>query len=290
MHPDLPLHWRIPLATVLLLQCTKSPDPTVSTSGEMLTGGGPSPSEPSEPTGGVETEGAGAHAPCDRYLACVAAIQPDALAGAEAGFGDGGTCWQGGATEMAQCIAACREGLVGFHQVYPDEPACLPCGSDADCDAAAGEVCSGDGLCTSSASCGDGLVQPGEICDGDGCDADCMGPPVCTPYHNTGCSATQACIDGLGQAYCKDLPANVAGRGEPCGADGVYDTFNDTYYGETYYDEFIECAGGLKCVDCGSENCCADYCVIGGEPCPDGQDCMPLSEGPPFAYLGVCRT
>lgn len=150
---------------------------------------------------------------------------------------------------------------------------------------------------TGGEGCGDGAVAPGEICDGQpGCDADCLGPPVCTPFHNIGCMPGKTCevVDGV--AACID-PGVPEAEGKECGV--LYDQYPDDtgYYYDTDtegYEEVLHCAGGLVCWQYGCDfagpnGCCVRPCVIGGEPCPDPlEECESLAFPAPLNYLGVC--
>jgi hypothetical protein len=249
--------------------------------------------DPTTDSGGEPVDG---HAPCDRYLACVAATTPDALPGAQQGYGEDGTCWQGSAEAAAQCREACRVGLTQLNMMSPDEPECTPCGVDDDCDVAGNELCSSAGKCVprcvkgepalecvcrdggdcregeecaedrcGGAICGDGLVQRGEICDGqEGCDADCAGPLECTPLFNVGCMEGLACNEG---GSCAEGYPEGPGRGKSC------------------FDEFL-CPGGFFCTE--QDFLCHRYCAVGGDPCDDGEYCVALELDPPLDYIGAC--
>lgn len=316
--------WRIPVVALLLVQCNDKDPSQTSTSGVLTEGSGdPTGTSPTEgETGSGETGSGGQHAPCERYLLCLAATTPEVLPNAQAGFGESGTCWQGTPAEAAQCVEGCRAGLAQTHAQYPDEPACLPCAFDDEC--AAGQLCGvagecvtrcvdgepdpceckidtdcGDNeqcaarTCTLKMVCGDGIVEAGEVCDGQaGCDGDCQGPAACTPYANTGCPTGQACQVVDGTPACVDLPADYAGPGMPCGDQGYSDTYGYTDYDTDSDPAIIACAGGLWCGPCGdyySDECCQPYCAVDGEPCMDGP-CVPLGLPAPFDYLGVCAT
>lgn len=186
--------WKIPVVAVLLLQCSPDKDPTLTTTGLIMTGG---PSDETEATGSEPTEGSGER-------------------------------------------------------------------------------------------CGDGVVSPGEICDGqDGCDADCQGPPVCTPYMNYGCEGSDVCLLIAGVASCQPFTPDLAQLGEVCGDDYyAYDTDTDG-------DATIYCEQGLVCdpygCETGPNGCCVRPCVIGGDPCPGTlEECGTLGLPAPLNYIGTC--
>lgn len=292
--------WKIPLVSLLLLQCGQDKDPTLTTTG-VGTDDPDGGAESGTPTGGA----AGPHAPCERYLECLAAT-PQWSMDAETLLGEDGTCWQGGADEVAACIDACRIGLESFHMQYPDLPQCAQCQVDGDC--APGSTCSADNECVAPASCGDGILDPGEICDGPGCDPDCAGPQACQPVNNAGCGPNEVCKVSHQVAVCVPYPVDPAGPMEPCHGDndttGGYYYETDSYgtYGDTYGDSgdtgdipYVDnCAPGLQCIlgpiECQGESCCMPFCLIGEIPCPDGAQCIWFQYPSPLDYLGVCGT
>ncbi len=295
--------WVMSVAVGFLLHCSGGDGASTMTEASIgastpdpsgTSGTDPSDSGSSE---GIPTTGSGEpvdeRAPCQRYVACVAATTPTELPAAQMGYGEDGSCWAGSAEMAAQCRAACRAGLAQLHEANQDEPACIPCEGDGDCDGAGGDVCSGAGDCVSRcvngepvgececridgdcdefskctdgvcgpAKCGDGVVQQGEHCDGQmHCDADCKGPLECTPLFNVGCPEFLRCTEF---GYCDDN-ATPAGLGEPC-ING-------------------NCAGGFWC---SYDDLCHQFCAIGGDPCLDGTECVLIGLDPPLDYLGRC--
>lgn len=232
------------------------------------------------------------HAPCDRYLACLAATSAAALPAAQMGYGEDGTCWDGDAGAAELCREACRTGLAQLHDDNMDEPACTPCGVDGEC--AIDEVCVMAGVCVAHcddgqpagacacredddcgpeaacademcgpASCGDGVVQQGELCDGqEGCDAGCLGPIECTPLFNFGCADGFRCTL---QGNCEEGQGGMGMAGDMCAPSG--------------------CDAGFVCHD---DTKCHPYCAVGGAPCIDGGTCLASGAEPPLDYLGIC--
>jgi len=75
---------------------------------------------------------------CDDYLDCVAAATPDALVGAQAAYGEDGTCWE--SEEAATpCRAACESMLEELGEQYPGEAICGGDGGDDDDDDSSGD-------------------------------------------------------------------------------------------------------------------------------------------------------
>jgi hypothetical protein len=245
-------------------------------------------------TGIATSGGEPSHEICDRYVKCIAATMPDALPPAEAGFGEGGTCWEGG-TEAAQlCIEGCRTGLQQYHNAFPDELKCYACMSDAECDVDAGEFCF-EGSCGTSA-CGNSIVEAGEICDSQPlCFPDCQGPADCSPVTGAGCTDSQYCGysfspqgNSMFEAACKMPPKTELGVDADC----------------TTASNDVRCAGGLTCVEgsklaanCKFEYCCTPFCDITiANTCPADSVCkfwpdvasntVYVDEG--LDYVGVC--
>lgn len=258
---------------------TKDPTGNPPTSGDETSGG-------DEATGGESTGDPTPPATrevCDAYLACISATTPEALPGAQAGYGENGTCWMGTLTEQQQCIAACQVGLENQHDAFPAEQNCYLCKDDGDCPAS--DSCEA-GECRPK-TCGDNLVQDGEICDGDWCDDDCRGPAACTPLNNVGCGKDQFCAIDDGDEVCVPIdPGTVLQpEGGPCNADP-----NEI------------CAPGLYCMDkqqftpCPTPFCCIRYCDSNNfdSQCPGDSFCLSFSQfldiNVPSAleYLGVC--
>lgn len=134
---------------LLASACGEDKDPltTVSGSGVPATTGGPSggPSGPSsesagestgEPTTGEPTTGEPANTPykvCQDYINCIAVTTPNQLPDAQAGFGEGSTCWSGTPADAELCGKACATGIEQYHDMFPEEPACDPCTLGAEC-------------------------------------------------------------------------------------------------------------------------------------------------------------
>jgi hypothetical protein len=64
------------------------------------------------------------HEQCDRYLACLAVAQPEALGAAVTVYGDGGTCWDAGDEYDDLCGLACEEAQRAFWELDPFAAAC----------------------------------------------------------------------------------------------------------------------------------------------------------------------
>lgn len=238
-----------------------------STSGGETAGSGTG-----SPTGGEVLD----HGDCEHYLACIAATTPAALPGAAMGFGEDGTCWQGGAAEAMLCRDACKNGLAQTKELFPDAVECRDCGADADC--AADERCNRGDCVADGVYCGNGRVEDGESCDrSPGCSAACDGAP-CAPLTGDGCKGDQACMATTGNIECS-LDHGTSQVGGPC----VF---------------LSACAPGLTCIeheDCPDGSCCAALCDRYGEtPCPGGNSCVGYTKATGrttpeiFDYLGVC--
>ena len=222
---------------------------------------------------------------CEEYIACIIAVAPESLPAAQAGFGENGTCWQGGPTEAQQCLDACTTGTATFHEAFPEEPACFTCTANEDCQP--GETCFQGGC---EVGCGNGVVDPGEYCDSQlGCYQDCDGPGICGPLNNVGCEEGEVCLVGgpyedesVSGISCFPQLGAVVGLGEECGT--------------------ADCQPGLKClygedVGCATELCCAQLCDVNAvDTCTQGTQCTALHGYPPLPYnlpnwaryLGAC--
>lgn len=62
-------------------------------------------------------------AACARYLDCLTATVPEAVAGAVALYGDESACWAS-ADDAARCADACEALWIDAWEEHPDEPAC----------------------------------------------------------------------------------------------------------------------------------------------------------------------
>lgn len=228
------------------------------------------------------------HEICDRYLACVAAVAPAGLPGAQMGFGESGTCWQGSPQDAELCLTACKAGLEMYLLGFPDEQACMLCQEDVECDTAAGERCQ-LGKCTVT-SCGDGVLDDDEVCDGQpGCDPDCLGPATCNLFSGVGCT-DEACLllpkDG------QTLDAQCDGDGElniskVCGLSAA---------AELCRSGFVCTHPTLlaSCVADSGDGCCLRLCDMATHDCLKGETCVPYKPPsgylltPELGYLGVC--
>lgn len=300
--------WKIPLFGLLSLQCNHDKDPGQTAASTGTDGSGDS--DDSTPTSSDTGAGAGPHAPCERFLECLAAVEPESVMAATKTFGDDGGCWADSPDNGEGCRELCGTYLESYHEKFPEQQLCLPCLDDGDCEA--GSSCFGN-KCLAPAVCGDGKLDPGEVCDGDSCDPDCAGPQACQPVNNAGCGPNEVCKVSNQMAVCVPLPADPAGPMEPCGGD-EYDT-GDSYgepSGGDYYETYGEtggggdtgdtggipfvddCAAGLQCIlgpiECQGESCCMPFCVIGEIPCESGAQCIWFQYPSPLDELGVCGT
>lgn len=135
---------RVLALTVLTTACGEDKDPldTAGNSGASMSGG------PTNPSGAATSEGDGttgdmtggttgddptggsADNPklmCELYIECIANTTPNELPEAQAGFGEGSTCWSGTPADAELCGTACATGLEQYHEMFPDEPTCDPC-------------------------------------------------------------------------------------------------------------------------------------------------------------------
>lgn len=286
------------LAVSLVLACKDDSDP-LATAGQMTvatgipssgSGSGGSGDEPttggeastgSQPTGGETGGMSGApYEWCQRYLACLAVTDPEALPGAKEGFGEDSDCWKGSASDAELCETACITGIEQHQGLAPDEPACYRCTTDDECDPGADESCV-EHQCIPD--CGNGVIDEDEICElSQVCD-DCKTGYICSPLNNAGCEPGQKCVllDTDEGVAC--LPESETDRGdlEAC-------------------DTIDSCAQGLHCThsmiffdgDCPGDACCTGYCNLDApNSCPEGRNCQPyiLNGIPPLDYLGLCR-
>jgi hypothetical protein len=77
----------------------------------------------------IEPDAGGAITPspdCDRYLGCVAKVQPEAFPLALTTYQPSGPCWEG-ASAAEKCSQACREALATLNEAYPERPECGGC-------------------------------------------------------------------------------------------------------------------------------------------------------------------
>lgn len=248
-------------------------------------------SSPTDATTSSATGGELSHEICDRYLKCLAATTPDALPGAQEGFGEDGTCWEGDADAAQLCIDGCRTGLEKYHAAYPDEPMCGVCLSDDECDKDAGEFCF-RGSCGTSA-CGNSIVEEGEVCDGQPlCHPNCLGPAECSPATGAPCSETKTCDfyyyhDNIYHADCISPPATPIQAGEDCSKGSI-----DFRCGPG-----LICMGAENLISCKSTYCCAAYCdMTMFDTCPAGSVCkfyQDAASGTTYVdegldYVGIC--
>lgn len=249
---------------------TSEPPPT---SGEAPTSG-----TDGEMTGGAETETGGAEPTrevCEKYLDCIAVATPEALPGAQMGFGPNGTCWDGPPESIEQCIAACVAGLDTLRLTNLDVPQCVDCIDAAEC---AGELVCYEGQCVDG-YCGDGIVDDDEVCD-DPNDYYCEGCEFhqylqCNPFSGKGCDPGEECIYGYNNGGTPCVQGDLPGLGD----GATCDPWNGDY-----------CGPGLTCADasliagCPGDGCCTLVCNT-QEPdeCPNGRECVP-----DIFYIGVC--
>lgn len=249
------------------------PDPTSedSSGGESTDG---------EPTGGGTGEMSGTpYEWCQRYIACLAVTEPNALPEAQAGFGEDSDCWTGTASDAELCQTACLTGIEQHQPLAPEEPACFRCNDDSECDPADDASCI-EHRCVPN--CGNGEIEPDEVCDLSFVCDDCKTGVACSPYTGVGCEVGDKCVfsevgDNVECVAEKDTDVGVGEvceDGESCGKGlyCVHKTFFTTY----------ECAG---------EACCAPYCnLTGPDSCPEGAGCLELFGNgvPPLDYVGLC--
>jgi hypothetical protein len=252
---------------------TEGQNTTLASSGSS-TGGEPTTGDAS--TGDDPTGGPTSHRICDLFLNCLAVVAPAEVPAAQQGFGSDGTCWQGTPASAEQCLMACEQGLMSWHELSPLEPACGLCQAPEDC--AENEECK-NGEC-SVRPCGDGQVAYGEVCDGPGCDADCQGPPACNPWNTAGCAEDEVCLFVFPEAACLDSDAGLPGINNACD-----------------YASHQLCAEGSTCVPpeidsgCSPPGCCRPLCNLQTGECFDASECsnafMDISD-PALAHVGVC--
>ncbi|MCY1064238.1 hypothetical protein OV090_05680 [Nannocystis sp. RBIL2] len=253
-------------------------DPTSEgSSGSGSSGGDPTGGEP---TGGETGEMSGTpYEWCQRYLACLAVIEPNELPGALAGFGKDSDCWTGSASDAELCQTACVTGLEQYHPAVPDEPACFRCNDDSECDPADDASCIDHGCIP---ACGNGEIELDEVCELSIACEDCKTGVACSPYTGVGCEVGYKCVfsefgDNVECVAGKDTDGGVGEvceDGEGCGK-GLY-----CLYSGAFID--FECAG---------EYCCAPYCnLTGPDTCPEGADCQELlgNSVPQLDYVGLC--
>ncbi|MBZ5710141.1 hypothetical protein [Nannocystis pusilla] len=259
--------------TLALAACGSDRDPLDSATGMPTAGppGGPGGDPPDDPTstssGTSETGGPG-HGACAQYLACVAAVMPDALPDIEMTLGPDGTCWQSPPEVAQACVESCASGLTSLASLYPNEPACSsgavdttgePTGTTGPTTSGGETTSTSDDppvttMTTSGGPCGDPPGQPngGECTDPSGCgclsgkcflvpalggrcseclvDADCDGG---------GCSAANPIAGG--SAMCND-----GGPGDGCMSDAVCNDPTNDICGTV-----IEAPGLLTVSTCG---------------------------------------
>lgn len=130
--------------------------------------------------GSADETTAGATAPqqaCDRYIACVAAVDPSGVAEVVDGYGPEGTCWTPQTLDV--CEQACVDARRQLWEQFPEESACADCEVDADCPGS-GFVCDvGAGTCVDCSDfdpCDPGVCgEPGPECNACRTSADCDG-------------------------------------------------------------------------------------------------------------------
>lgn len=88
----------------------------------------------SDTTGGPD----GAPEVCTRWVACSAVIDPEAEMASK--YGEDGSCWQGDATEQAECIEFCDQQLHVYAKAFGDEPECSVEGLPVMAEFAMGEA------------------------------------------------------------------------------------------------------------------------------------------------------
>jgi Cys-rich repeat protein len=125
---------------------------------------------------------------CERYLDCVAAVDPAGLPVAVDGFGPAGNCWSPETADL--CHAACRDARRELWSALPTEAACTDCDDDAlcheqvpYCDTQRGtcEECLVDAHCPGALSCDAGtcVCDANADCADHGCyDGVCGAPPL----------------------------------------------------------------------------------------------------------------
>lgn len=153
-----------------------------------------------------------------------------------------------------------------------------------------GALDDGSGSSGAASPCGNMVIDPDEECDGgEGCDTGCqLVDYTCNPYNQVGCAPTQTCDITRGPA--------LADQRTGCFQDG-----QAGYLGVCQYDPLdpaLQCGDGLNCVGatfipgCAGAECCTEFCLIGGEPCPDEtMQCLTWKEvdmPPGLDELGLC--
>lgn len=287
-----------------------SSDPSGDPSGDP---GGP-PTEGSSTTEGGTTTASGTsdtggtgHGACDQYLACVGAVTPDALPGAEMTFGPDGTCWQSTPEVAEQCLDTCASSLVTLADLFPAEPACGgggvdPTGTTGDPPGTTTDVDPSTTSTTNTTT----TTDPGNCQDipNQSDDSPCTDPSGC------GCSSGKCfivpalggfCGECLVDADCQgggcSIPNPIAGTGAECNmglpGDGCQ---TDAVCSEPSHDLCAEvilvpgiinvstCSQCLTNADCGAGLVCAptfdiphftgkNDCVPPGSV-PDDQGCL----------------
>jgi len=138
--------------------------------------------------------------------------------------------------------------------------------------------------------CGGSIDAP-ECESGNECWLDATGtrPPMvcvpsCDPLAQDCAEPRQACLYGGEDVGFACAASGAAMPGEPC-------------------ENNASCIGGSTCVDSmsvdaeacdgGTPGCCAPFCSLSGDPCPEGSDCVALFDEPPapqYEDLGACVT
>jgi fibro-slime domain-containing protein len=216
----------------------------------------------------------------------------------DAGDGCSPTCQveQGFRCNSNGCLAICGDGLKRADEECDDQNRMSGDGCSAGCRIEPFTTCNQaePSVCSSSISCGNGIVEPGEICDPpgvNGCKAGCAdfvpeiaAPPVCgnelieldetcdPPNNDQGCSDTCEVQDGwtcpqagvcFRNPYCGDGIVHAA-QGEECDPPSPGNGCTAACKEES----------GWTCVGLGPSTCvkpvCGNSVVEPGEQCDDG--------------------
>ena len=181
---------------------------------------------PSGAGGGTSSSGSGQLAPtsvalCEEYVACLAAVAPQAVPEALAAYGPDGSCWSGGSELAATCGTACEQSMKEYHDV--DAVLCPECHIDADC---------GSGLCDTG-TCYQVLPVP---------DAS----PACTTC--VAKAAIGACADAATQCAMEPLCLQTAECFATCtDPDSCSKACPDPY--ASTYIVYWACTMCVECVD-----------------------------------------
>lgn len=215
---------------------------------------------------------------CELYLACLGAVDPDAVADATALYGEGGSCWQDAAKSEHDCLSECRALLKTAREQTPWEMACYECQAASECGE--GFTCSEEHAeCFVPGVCGDGEVALDEECD-NADDAYCLDCQyhLCSPFDPSTCGEGERCN------FTLDNPSDPSSVARLRCEAGV-----GTGMAFTPCATQDRCSYEYACTESepGSSTCSA-YCDVGHLCLGPGNGCDPWPNSAP-TDIGVCR-